>query len=170
MVPPWPASVMILAAAWWPLKTADDVEVHDLRKLLGRVVQKGRALGDAGIVDDRVQATHIGGGPRKGLGHGLERGEVARAAPDLGLGIGGGKLFDGGIGSLLARSKDRDGGAFLDKAAGDGIADTARASGDDCFLTLEQHRASILGGGTYTAQRSGDREGLCSRIGERPPA
>ena len=22
MVPPWPASVMILAAAWWPLKTA----------------------------------------------------------------------------------------------------------------------------------------------------
>ena len=130
------------------VKDGDDVEVHDFGELLGRVIQKGRALGDAGIVDDRVQAAHIGGSLGKGLGYGLERGEVAGAAPDLGLGIGGDQLLDGCIGSLLARAKDGDGGAFLDKTAGDGIADPARASGDDCFLALEQHGASSLRGRT----------------------
>ena len=43
------------------IKDGDDIEVHDLCKLFCRVIQKGRALGDAGVVDDRVQAAHIGG-------------------------------------------------------------------------------------------------------------
>ena len=149
------------------IKDGNDVEVHDLCKLLGRVVQKGRALGDAGIVDDRVQATHIGGSLGKGVGYGLERGEVAGAAPDLGLGIGGRQLLNGCVGSLLARAKDGDGSAFLDKTAGDGIADTARASGDDCFLALEQHGASSHRGRTFAAQRSGSRNRLRLHIGER---
>lgn len=54
------------------IKDSDDVEVHDLCKLLGRVVQKGRALGDAGIVDDGVQAAHIVGSRGEGFGYGLE--------------------------------------------------------------------------------------------------
>ena len=132
------------------VKDGDDVEVHDLGELFGRVLQKRRALGDTGVVDDRVQAAHVGGCLGKGLGHGLERGEVAGTAPDLGLGIGCGQLLNGGVGGLLARAKDGNGGAFLNKAAGDGVADTARASGDDCFLTLEQHGASILRGCGHT--------------------
>lgn len=149
------------------VKDGDDVEVHDLGELFGRVLQKRRALGDAGVVNDRVQATHVGGCLGKGLGYGLERGEVAGAAPDLGLGIGCGQLFNGGVGSLLTRAKDRDGGALLDKATGDGIADTARASGDDCFLALEQHGASSHRGRTFAAQRSGSRNRSRLHIGER---
>ena len=126
------------------VKDSDDVEVHDLCELLGRIVKERRALGDAGIVDDRVQAAHVGGSLGKGLGHGFERGEVAGAAPDLGVGIGSLQLLNGSIGSLLARAKDGDRGALFDKTAGDRIADTARASGDDCFLALEQHGASSL--------------------------
>ena len=54
------------------VKDGDDVEVHDFGELLGRVIQKGRALGDAGVVDDRIETAHVGCGLRKGLGHGLE--------------------------------------------------------------------------------------------------
>ena len=151
------------------IKDGDDVEVHNFGELLGRVVQKGRALGDAGIVDDCIQAAHIGCGLGKGLGHGFERGEVAGAAPDLGVGIGGCQLLNGRVGSLLARAKDGDGSAFLDKTAGDGIADTACASGDDCFLALEQHGASSHRGRTFAAQRSGSRNRPRLHIGERSP-
>ena len=84
------------------IKDSDDVKVHDLCELLGRIVKERRALGDAGIVDDRVQAAHVGGSLGKGLGHGFERGEVAGAAPDLGVGIGGCQLLNGRVGSLLA--------------------------------------------------------------------
>ena len=149
------------------IKDGDDIEVHNFGELLGRVVQKGRALGDAGVVDDRVKATHVGCSLGKGLGHGLERGEITGTAPDLGLGIGGRQFLNGRVGSLLARAKDGDGGALLDKTAGYGIADTARASGDDCFLALEQHGASILRGWTYAAQRSGSRNRPRLHIGER---
>ena len=133
-----------------PVKDGGHVEVHNLGELLGGVVEQRGALGDAGVIDDRVQAAHVGGCLGKGLGHGLERGEVAGAAPDLGLGIGCGQLLNGGVGGLLARAKDGDGSAFLNKTAGDGVADTARASSDDCFLTLEQHGASILRGCGHT--------------------
>ena len=149
------------------VKDGDDVEVHDLCELLGRVVQERRALGDTGIVDDCVQAAHVGGSLGKGLGHGFERGEVAGAAPDLGVGIGGCQLLNGRIGGLLTRAKDGDGGALLDKTAGDGIADTACASGDDCFLALEQHGTSSHRGRTFAAQRSGSRNRPRLHIGER---
>ena len=132
------------------VKDSSHVEVHDLGELLGGVVEQRGALGDASVVDDRVQAAHVCSCLGKGLSYGLERGEVAGTAPDLGLGIGCGQLLNGGVGGLLARAKDGDGSAFLDKTAGDGIADAARASGDDCFLTLEQHGASILRGCGHT--------------------
>ena len=54
------------------IKDGDDVKVHNLCELLGRVVQERRALGDTGIVDDCVQAAHVGCGLGKGLGHGFE--------------------------------------------------------------------------------------------------
>lgn len=149
------------------VKDGDDVEVHNFGELLGCIVQKGRALGDSGVVDDCIETAHVGCGLRKGLGHGLERGEIAGTTPDLGVGIDGCQLLNGRIGSLLARAKDSDGGTLLDKTAGDGIADTARASGDDCFLALEQHDASILRGWTYSAQRSGSRNRPRLHIGER---
>ena len=55
-----------------PVKDGGHVEVHNLGELLGGVIEQRGALGDAGVIDDRVQAAHVGGCLGKGLGYGLE--------------------------------------------------------------------------------------------------
>ena len=89
-------------------------------------------------------------------------------AAQMAIEISGADILDINMGCPVGKVvKNGDGSAFLDKTAGDGIADTARASGADCFLALEQHGASSHRGRTFAAQRSGSRNRSRLHIGER---
>ena len=127
---------MICAPARQPLKTAD-VEVHDLLPLVGGVVKQRGGLGDAGVVDNGVQAAHVLGGCLECLGHGVKGGKVAGAAPNLGIGVRCQQFLDCGVSGFLAGAKDGYNSALLDKAFCDRVADAAGAAGDNCLLAFQ---------------------------------
>ena len=111
------------------------------------------AAEDMGGVDTIVNNAHVLGGGAEGLGNGVEVGQIARATPNLGLRIGGEQLLNSLVGGLLAGTEHGHNRAFLDKTSGDGVADTASAAGDDCFLAFEQHGHSFRTWGAHVLSR-----------------
>ena len=98
---------------------------------------------DPGVVDEDIEPTQVGDGFVDGSRNGFGVGAVGlngNAAAARGLDLG-----DDGVG-LVGRADvgDRDVGAVTGKSLGDGGADAAAATGDECYFAIELRHGLFL--------------------------
>ncbi len=128
------------------VEDAAQVHVDHLVELLQRHFLQARVLGDAGVVDQHVDAAEL---VFDLADHGVDHGALGHVHHIAHrLGAQGLALFDGFVDAGLLDVADDDGGAFFCELEGGGQAYALGGAGDEADLVLESWHEMGRNGGT----------------------